>query len=108
VIPIGIGLQRERIRVAEAKVDGERSVGQFYASGRYALTVGRPLSFAGDAGEYELVRAVADQIMDRIRELAQESDRRVGPAQATSAGTLPGPSWPGRFAGLPAPGRDVP
>jgi len=93
VIPIGIGLQRDGIRVAAAKVDGEKSAGHFYASGPYAITVGRPLTYAGDVRDHELVRVVAGQIMHQIRDLARESDRRI---QAAESGTL---RVPARLAG---------
>lgn len=93
VIPIGIGLQRDRIRVAEAEVDGEKSVGHFYASGPYAITVGRPLTFAGDVGDHELVGGVADEVMQQIRDLARESESRIQGAQAAESGTRPVPAW---------------
>jgi 1-acyl-sn-glycerol-3-phosphate acyltransferase len=79
VIPIGIGLQRDRIRVIEAKVDGDKATGHFYLTGPYAITVGRPLTFAGDVEDRERVRAVAGQIMHHIRDLARQSERRVTP-----------------------------
>jgi 1-acyl-sn-glycerol-3-phosphate acyltransferase len=108
VIPIGIGLQRERIRVAEATVDGEKSVGHFYTSGPYAITVGRPLTFTGDVGDHERVRAVSDQIMHQIQDLARESDRRIQAVRGILADALPDPSWHAGVAGVPVPGRDVP
>jgi 1-acyl-sn-glycerol-3-phosphate acyltransferase len=108
VIPIGIGLQRERIRVTEAKVEGEKSVGHFYTSGPYAITVGRPLTFAGEVGDHERVRAVSDQIMHQIQHLARESDRRIRPMQVISADALPAPSWHASDAGAPMPGRELP
>jgi 1-acyl-sn-glycerol-3-phosphate acyltransferase len=106
VIPIGISLQRERIRVTEAYVDGDKAIGHLYTSGPYAITVGRPLTFAGDVGDYEQVRAVADQIMHQIQDLARESDRRIRPAQVISADTLSDPSWPASVAGVSASGRN--
>jgi 1-acyl-sn-glycerol-3-phosphate acyltransferase len=85
VIPIGIGLQRDRIRVTEAKVDGEKAIGHLYTSGPYAITVGRPLYFAGNAQDHEQVHAVAGQIMHQIRDLACESESRIRQAQAPVA-----------------------
>jgi 1-acyl-sn-glycerol-3-phosphate acyltransferase len=107
VIPIGIGLQRERIRVSEANVDGETSIGHFYTSGPYAITVGRPLTFAGEVGDREQVRVVAGQIMDQIRDLARESERRIGPSQVVPAGAMSGPIWNAGVAGAPVAGRDI-
>jgi len=107
VIPIGIGLQRERIRVSEANVDGETSIGHFYTSGPYAITVGRPLTFAGEVGDREQVRVVAGQIMDQIRDLARESERRIGPSQVVPAGAMSGPIWNAGVASAPVASRDI-
>jgi len=105
VIPIGIGLQRHRIRVTEAVVDGEKATGHLYTSGPYAITVGRPLTFEGDVRDQERVRAVAGHIMHHIRDLASESESRIRPAQATEAGALPAPAWPTSPAGAAATAR---
>jgi len=107
VIPIGIGLQRERIRVSEADVGGEKAIGHFYTGGPYAVTVGRPMTFSGDVRDHEQVRAVADQIMHQIQNLARESDRRIRLAQMAPAGTPSDATWPASIAGVPAPGRDL-
>jgi 1-acyl-sn-glycerol-3-phosphate acyltransferase len=90
VIPVGIGLQRDRIRVTEAQVDGDKAIGHFYLGGPYAITVGRPLTFAGDVQDRERVRAAAAHIMDHIRNLARQSERRV--ARAPVAAPQPGAS----------------
>jgi 1-acyl-sn-glycerol-3-phosphate acyltransferase len=105
VIPIGIGLQRERIRVIEAYVDGDKAIGHFYTSGPYAITVGRPLTFAGDVGDHEQVHAVAGQIMHQIQDLARESDGRIQPPRVISADTLSDPRWTASVAGVPGAGR---
>jgi 1-acyl-sn-glycerol-3-phosphate acyltransferase len=99
VIPVGIGLQRDRIRVAEARVNGDKTTGHLYLSGPYAITVGRPLTFSGDVQDRERVRAVAGQIMDHIRYLALESERRIEQVQAAETATLPTPAWPARPTG---------
>jgi 1-acyl-sn-glycerol-3-phosphate acyltransferase len=85
VIPIGIGLQRDRIRVTEAEMGGDETIGHLYTSGPYAITVGRPLNFRGTVKDREQVRAVADEIMHRIRDLAWESARRIRPVPAPLA-----------------------
>jgi 1-acyl-sn-glycerol-3-phosphate acyltransferase len=108
VIPIGIGLQRDRIRVTETEVDDDKVIGHLYASGPYALTVGRPLTFEGDVQDRERVRAVAGHIMNHVRNLASESERRIRPVQAAEAGILPAPAWPASGAGAPAPVRSWP
>jgi 1-acyl-sn-glycerol-3-phosphate acyltransferase len=93
VIPIGIGLERDRIHVAEADVDGDKATGHFYIGGPYAMTVGRPLTFAGNAEDRERVRAVAGHIMNHIRHLARQSEHRIRRAQASAPGTVPTPAW---------------
>jgi hypothetical protein len=70
--------------------------------------VGRPLTFEGDVGDHERVRAVANQIMHQIRDLARESERRIRAAQAIPAGALDDAGWLGNVAGVPTPGRDLP
>lgn len=93
VIPIGISLQRERIRVSEAKVDGDKAIGYLYISGPYAITVGRPLTFRGDVQDHERVRVVADLIMHHIRDLARQGEGRIRSLQVAEAVTLPVPAW---------------
>jgi len=102
VIPVGIGLQRDRIRVTEARVDGDTSTGLFYPSGPYAMTVGGPLYFEGDAQDRERTRAVAGHIMNHIRNLAHESQGRIDQSQAAETVTLPAPAW------LKSPVRSLP
>jgi 1-acyl-sn-glycerol-3-phosphate acyltransferase len=108
VIPIGIGLQRERIRVIDAKVDGDKAIGHLYTSGPYAITVGRPQTFRGDVQDCERVRAVASQIMHQIQDLARESEHRVRSMQAGAAGTLSDPTWAASIAGAGTSAKSLP
>jgi 1-acyl-sn-glycerol-3-phosphate acyltransferase len=94
VIPVGIGVQQERIRVVQADVQGSRAVGHLYPSGPYAMTVGRPLYLVGDVRDRERVRAAADQVMRHICSLAEESQCRTQPAPGVETGHLPAPAWP--------------
>ena len=82
VIPVGIGLQRERIRCYDTTLDGKPEVLTWYLNGQYALTVGEPLSFGGEVEDREHVRLVAGQIMQRIVHLADASSYRVVRAPA--------------------------
>ena len=107
VIPVGIGLQQERIRALGADIQGSKATGHFYTSGPYAMTVGQPLYFEGDVQDHERVRAVAGQIMNHIRSLAHESECRIRTAQATEADALRAPAWPASTAGAPAPARSL-
>jgi hypothetical protein len=49
----------------------------WYLRGSYAITIGKPVSFSGDANDKDLVRKVAESIMQSIRTLALDSQRRV-------------------------------
>ena len=77
VIPVGIAIQRERIHHIPSTVQGEAAVGHWYLSGPYAMTVGKPLQFNGDANDRTLTHSVADQTMRKIIELATESELRM-------------------------------
>jgi 1-acyl-sn-glycerol-3-phosphate acyltransferase len=77
VIPVGIGLIRENIYHIPSKVRGVEQIGHWYPKGPYAMTVGGPITFSGDADNREQTRSVADQIMRRINQLATESELRL-------------------------------
>ncbi len=77
VIPVGIYLQRDLIRLTETLIRGEVAVGTWYWHGPYAVTIGAPLRFVGDVGDWTQVRAVAEQVMARIRALAATSEIRA-------------------------------
>ena len=77
VIPVGIGLDRARIRLIETSVDGTVEVGTWYFGGPYAMTVGAPLHFAGEAVDRALVHTTTERIMQRVVELAGQSAYRV-------------------------------
>ncbi len=94
VIPVGIGLQHDRIRITETDMDGEKAIGHLYTSGPYAMTVGRPLYFEGDAQDRERVNAATTQIMNHIRYLAYESQSRIQPVLAAEVNPLPTLDFP--------------
>jgi 1-acyl-sn-glycerol-3-phosphate acyltransferase len=82
VIPVGIHLDRDHIQLIETDVDGEIEVGTWYLRGPYAITVGEPLTFEGSVTDWDLVRALSEDIMAHIVQLSHESARRI---DATSA-----------------------
>jgi 1-acyl-sn-glycerol-3-phosphate acyltransferase len=92
VIPVGIGLQRERIRRYDTTLDSKLEILTWYLNGRYALTIGEPLSFGGDAKDREHVRSVAGQSMQRIVYLAHDSSRRAERALDSVAQVGTGPA----------------
>jgi 1-acyl-sn-glycerol-3-phosphate acyltransferase len=77
VIPVGIYLRRENVRVLSSLIKGQPVVGYWYFRGPFAMTVGQPCYFDGDAGNRSDVRAVSEEIMKKIFLLAQESERRI-------------------------------
>ena len=82
VIPIGIGLQQERIRTVDVELEGQAEQGRIYSSGPYAITVGKPLWFEGNVENWDYVRLVSERIMQRIVSLSQQSALRLEPAPA--------------------------
>jgi hypothetical protein len=52
------------------------AMGRFFFSGHYAMTIGEPLYFQGDAEDWDTVQATSDRIMGRIAWLSQMSARR--------------------------------
>jgi 1-acyl-sn-glycerol-3-phosphate acyltransferase len=77
VIPVGIALDRRRLRLVETRVDGKGEVGVWYLHGPYAITVGEALRYTGDVEDRELVATASEQIMHRIADLAHQSTYRI-------------------------------
>lgn len=88
IIPVGIGLEQKRIRRIETVVDGETAVGMWYIVGRYAMTVGRPLYFAGDVEDRAYVRQVSRLIMEQIAQLAAISSNRIATSPPPERGLV--------------------
>lgn len=85
VIPVGIHLDRARIRLIETPVDGQSVVGTWYFGGPYAMTVGDPLYRVGDVNDRAYVGSISEHIRQHILALAAESARRVQPVDAVMA-----------------------
>jgi len=77
IVPVGIYLPRERNTLMEMDIDGIRCVSYVYMRGQYAFTVGEPMHYQGLVDDREHVKAVTDQIMERIIALAGHSETRV-------------------------------
>jgi 1-acyl-sn-glycerol-3-phosphate acyltransferase len=88
VIPVGIHLDRSRIRLVETMIEGKIAVGTWYLRGPYAMTVGKPLVFKGDVEDRAHVAAVSERIMQRIVHLSWESARRMQRKHMLSAGPV--------------------
>jgi 1-acyl-sn-glycerol-3-phosphate acyltransferase len=95
VVPIGIGLDHNNLRIIPARVKGMLDEGYWYLNGPYAMTVGCPFNFQGDAEDRVQVGAVLDQIMHQVNTLALDSFTRVRlarPAQV-SVGSMVSVGW---------------
>jgi 1-acyl-sn-glycerol-3-phosphate acyltransferase len=77
VVPIGIYLSEKGCKRIPTMLEGEPDMVTWYLRGPYAVTIGRPLWFSGDANDKPLVKTVAESIMENIRALALESRQRV-------------------------------
>lgn len=85
VIPVGISLQHELIRIVHSRVEGADEPSAWYLHGPYAMTTGRPQVFEGDSEDRELVRRVTGQVMEQIRALQLAGQRRIEAAQRQEA-----------------------
>jgi 1-acyl-sn-glycerol-3-phosphate acyltransferase len=77
VVPIGIYLNEKGCKRIPTTLEGQADVVTWYLRGPYAVTIGKPLWFSGDANDKPLVKTVAESIMENIRSLALESRQRV-------------------------------
>lgn len=77
VIPVGIALIPENIKLIHTQVEGKSEVGTWYLHGPYAITVGEPLFFYGNPENREYVQYVTNQILHRIYQLTAESELRI-------------------------------
>ncbi len=82
VIPVGIYLPRERSVYLSSKLSGKHTATYWYLRGPYGMTIGKPMQFTGDAENQNLVQLVTMKMMEKIRELADESERRLRIAPA--------------------------
>ena len=77
IVPVGIALDRDRIKLVKTNVEGEEEVGTWYLRGPYAITVGDPLTFDGDINDWDYVRDSSQHLMNRIAHLSYESALRM-------------------------------
>ena len=79
MIPIGISLNDKGCRRIPATFEGEPDIITWYLRGPYAITIGIPMHFLGDATDKDFFRKVSENIMQSIRALALDSQRRLCP-----------------------------
>jgi 1-acyl-sn-glycerol-3-phosphate acyltransferase len=78
VVPVGIFLHRERCLNLRSKIAGGiQSEARWYFRGPYAVTLGQPTLFNGNVEDHEHVDRISETIMDKIRALAHESEKRI-------------------------------
>jgi 1-acyl-sn-glycerol-3-phosphate acyltransferase len=77
IVPIGIALRRERIRHTRSSLGRRALNGYWYLRGPYAMTVGEPMRFHGEASNAARVGSVLAEMMRGIDALALESERRL-------------------------------
>jgi 1-acyl-sn-glycerol-3-phosphate acyltransferase len=77
VIPLGIALDPNQIRLIHTKVKGNQEVATWYFTGPYAISMGDPLLFSGSADDRLRVSEVTGLIMQRIGQLTTESSLRI-------------------------------
>lgn len=77
VVPVGIHLDRKRIRAIGTQVAGQEELGLWYFGGPYAMTVGEPFRLEGDVEDWTQVRRLSTELMARIGRLVDESTCRV-------------------------------
>ena len=95
VIPVGIHLERDRIRYKTVTMEGKPATARFYR-GPYAVTVGNSMYFNGDMQDHTLVKFTTERIMRRIIQLSRESAIRMHAKQSLQFEPLP-------RTGLPSP-----
>jgi 1-acyl-sn-glycerol-3-phosphate acyltransferase len=77
VIPIGIYLSDKGCHRIPATFEGEPDIVTWYLHGPYAITIGKAIHFRGDANDKDFIKKVSENIMQSIRSLALDSQRRV-------------------------------
>lgn len=77
VIPVGISLDQERIRLVETYVGGNTEISTWYFRGPYGMTSGEPMTFQGSPEDRAQVQAVTQIIMERIAALQKKSEMRL-------------------------------
>jgi 1-acyl-sn-glycerol-3-phosphate acyltransferase len=83
VIPIGVAVDPNFIRVQEWALNGCPTTSRWYLKGPYAMTVGDPMYFEGDFKDRSVVKVVTDKIITQIDRLNTESELRLFPPPST-------------------------
>ncbi len=95
VVPAGIALDRARLHLTELQIAGKTEIGTWYLRGPYAVSLGQPLRFAGDAEDRARVAQVSTVLAGQIALMAGQSAYRMHGAYGGAQGMFP-PAQGGR------------
>lgn len=82
VIPIGISLDSTRIRLMDAKIENHDDPMAWYLHGPYAITVGKAMTFEGNADDHDCVQHITEQIKQGVIALSKAGNYRLSHTQA--------------------------
>jgi len=77
IVPVGIHLDRARVRTYDARLKEDDELIRWYWRGLYTMTVGQPLRLEGDVEDRAGVHAASEGMIQSIRQLAGQSERRM-------------------------------
>jgi 1-acyl-sn-glycerol-3-phosphate acyltransferase len=84
IIPVGIYLDRARIRYLDMTRGDMSETARWYLRGPYAITVGEPMTITGSIEDHDYVRTKSSELADRIAQLSYESMARVTAGERSS------------------------
>jgi len=73
IIPVGIQLAQERLRLIEGKIKGQTYPEYWYLRGPFRMVVGKPIYLEGDVEDRPRVVAESHRVMQHIIDLVHES-----------------------------------
>ena len=76
-MPVGISLSPRGLWHVESDIGSEWVASRWALHGPYGITIGREFQLEGDVEDRDLVRASSRRIMQRIGDLAHESQARL-------------------------------
>jgi 1-acyl-sn-glycerol-3-phosphate acyltransferase len=77
LIPVGIHVARERLRLIHGKIGGQVYPQYWYLRGPFRMTVGHPIYLDGDVEDRANVVSESNRVMEHVIALAGESERRT-------------------------------
>ncbi|MBN2394582.1 MAG: 1-acyl-sn-glycerol-3-phosphate acyltransferase [Anaerolineae bacterium] len=77
IVPVGIQIAQERLRVIEAKIKGAVYPQQWYLRGPLHMVVGEPMHLEGDVEDRTRVKDESQRVMQRIIDLVHEGKQQL-------------------------------